>query len=68
MACEHAEWTAFRGGDVMEQLELVLGKVFGVGFEQEPPQPSVQLVELFGLRLVRHAVQYTSTWAGFVEE
>ena len=68
MARDDAEWNAFFGGDVMEQLALVLGEVFGVGLEQDPPQASVQLVELFGLRLVRHAVQYTSTWAGFVEE
>ena len=60
MACNFAERNAFLGWDVMEQLALVLGEVFGVGLEQDSPQPSVQLVELFGLRLVRHSVQYTS--------
>jgi uncharacterized protein YndB with AHSA1/START domain len=45
----------------MEQLALVLGEVFGVGFEKGPPQPSVQVIELFGLRLVRHAVQSNSS-------
>ena len=53
----------------MEQLALVLGEVFGVGLDQDPPQPSVQLIELFGLRLVRHAVQYTThVGKGSVEE
>jgi uncharacterized protein YndB with AHSA1/START domain len=67
VARDVAERNAFLGGDVMEQLKLVLGEVFGVGLEQGPPQPSVQLVELFGLRLVRHAVQYTGSggkWFG----
>ena len=55
---------------MVEQLALVLGEVFGVGREQSPPEPTVQLVELFGLRLVRHAVQYTPqlTRKGSVEE
>ena len=52
----------------MEQLALMLGEVFGVRLEQDPPYPSVQLVELFGLRLVRHAVQYTHTRKGSAEE
>ena len=69
MACDDAEWNAFLGRDVMEQLALVLGEVCGVGLEQGPPEPSVQLVELFGLRLVRHAVQYTThVGKGSVEE
>jgi uncharacterized protein YndB with AHSA1/START domain len=61
VACDGPERNASLGGDVMEQLALVLGEVFGVGLQQSPPQPSVQLVELFGLRLVRHAVQSTSS-------
>jgi len=60
MACHFAERNAFLGGDVMEQLALVLREIFGVGLEKDPPQASVQSVELFGLRLVRHSVQYTS--------
>src|SRR5947208_10422289 len=40
VACEHAEWNAFLRGDVMEQLALMLGEVFGVRLEQDPPQPS----------------------------
>jgi hypothetical protein len=39
----------------MEQLELVLREVFGVGLEKRPPEPSVQVVELFGMRLVRNS-------------
>ena len=34
MACDDAEWNAFLGGDVMEQLAIVLGQVFGVRLEQ----------------------------------
>jgi len=37
VACDDAEWNAFLGGDVMEELALVLGEVFGVGLEQDPP-------------------------------
>jgi uncharacterized protein YndB with AHSA1/START domain len=61
VACDGAERNAFLGRDVMEQLALVLREVFGVGLEKGTPQPSVQLVELFGLRLVRHAVQSNSS-------
>jgi hypothetical protein len=69
VACDDAERNALLGRDVMEQLALVLGKIFSVGLEQDSPQPSVQLVELFGLRLVRHSVQYTSSRReGSVEE
>src|SRR3989440_4343204 len=45
----------------MERRALVGGGSVGAGLGQPPPQPSVQLVELFGLRLVRHPVQYTSS-------
>jgi len=34
---DDAERNAFLGGDVMEQLPLVLGEVFGVGLDQDPP-------------------------------
>jgi uncharacterized protein YndB with AHSA1/START domain len=41
---------------MVEELPFVLRQVFGVSFEEGAPNGSVQVIELFGLRLVRHAV------------
>jgi len=61
VACNDSERNAFLAGDMMEQLALVLREVVLVGLEECPPKPSIQLVELFGVRLVRHGVQYISS-------
>lgn len=66
VACDDAQRCAFLGADVMEQLTLVLGEAFRVRFEERRPHPSVQFVELFGLRLVRQPVQYISWAVGWV--
>lgn len=59
MAGDDAERDPLLASNVVEQLALVLGEVFGVGLEEGAPKTTVQPVELFGMRLVRHAVQYT---------
>jgi hypothetical protein len=69
VACDCAEGHAPLVADVMQQLALVLGEVFAIGLEQRPPEPTIQIVELFGVRLVRHSVQYSRLVSkGLVEE
>ncbi len=64
VASHIAERDAVFGGDVVEQLALMLREIHSVRLEEFPPKLTVQLIELFGIRLVRHAVQYT----GFTSE
>jgi len=53
-------------GNVMKELALVLGKVTSVRLNESAPQPTVQNIELFGRRFVRHGVQSTPPVQEFV--
>jgi hypothetical protein len=53
-----AKGDALVAGHVVEQLPFVLRQICSIRLEKRPPNLSVQGVELFGLRLVRHSVQF----------
>ena len=56
-----AQRDAADGRDVMKEPALMLGKVSCVRLEESAPQPTVQEIELFGCRFVRHGVQSTTS-------